>query len=129
VFGWQNGEQSQRQGGAENAQGNRNLPQPPSLAQAIASILESWDEQTEFLRQFLANSARCGNGARNATAPAPTNYGDFTATHPLLFTEAGEPLVADHWLQVIESKFRLLHCIEVQKTLFATQQMCGDAST
>jgi hypothetical protein len=27
--------------GAENAQGNRNLPPPPSLTQAIASILES----------------------------------------------------------------------------------------
>jgi hypothetical protein len=30
--------------------------------------------------------------------------------------------------QVIESKFRLLHCTEVQKTLFAAQQLCGDAS-
>jgi hypothetical protein len=36
--------------------------------------------------------------------------------------------VADHWLRVIESKFRLLRCIEVQKTLFATQQLQGDAS-
>jgi hypothetical protein len=35
---------------AENAQGNGNLPPPPSLAQAIASILESRDEQTELLR-------------------------------------------------------------------------------
>jgi hypothetical protein len=40
------------------------------------------------------------------------------ATHPLLFTEVGEPLVADHWLQVMESKFMLLCCTEVQKTLF-----------
>jgi hypothetical protein len=30
--------------------------------------------------------------------------------------------------RVIESKFRLLHCTEVQKTLFAAQQLCGDAS-
>jgi hypothetical protein len=29
---------------------------------------------------------------------------------------------------VIESKFGLLHCTEVQKTLFTTQQLCGDAS-
>jgi hypothetical protein len=29
---------------------------------------------------------------------------------------------------VIESKFGLLHCTEVQKTLFATQQLHGDAS-
>jgi hypothetical protein len=28
----------------------------------------------------------------------------------------------------MESKFGLLHCTKVQKTLFATQQLCGDAS-
>jgi hypothetical protein len=28
----------------------------------------------------------------------------------------------------MESNFRLLHCIEVQKTLFAAQQLRGDAS-
>jgi hypothetical protein len=65
----------------------------------------------------MANSARDCHGARNASAPAPTTY-----------TEAGEPLEADHWLRVIESKFGLLHCTEVQKTLFAAQQLCGDTS-
>jgi hypothetical protein len=38
------------QTGVESAQGNRNLPPPLILAQAIASILESRDEQTELLR-------------------------------------------------------------------------------
>jgi hypothetical protein len=89
------------------------------LPQAIASILESRDEQTELLRQLVANSTRGGNGARNA--PASTTYSDFTATHPPLFTEAGEPLEAEHWLQVMESKFGLLRCTEVQKNLFAAQ--------
>jgi hypothetical protein len=81
---------------AENSQGNRNPPPPPSLAQAIASILEFHDEQTELLWQLITNSTRGGNGARNALAPAPTTYSDFMATHPPLFTEAGEPLKADH---------------------------------
>jgi hypothetical protein len=69
----------------------------------------------------MTNSARGGNGARNAPAPAPapTTYNDFVVTHPPLFTKAGEPLEADHWLRVMESKFGLLCCIEVQKTLFA----------
>jgi hypothetical protein len=35
--------------GAENSQGNRNPPPPPSLAEAIVLILESRDEQTELL--------------------------------------------------------------------------------
>jgi hypothetical protein len=43
-----------------------------------------------------------GNGARNApasaSAPTPTTYDDFAATHPPLFTEAGEPLESNHWL-------------------------------
>jgi hypothetical protein len=98
------------------------------LAQAIASILESHDEQTELLRQLMAKSSHMGNGARNAPAIASTTYSDFTITHPLLFTEAGEPLEANHWLRVMESKFGLLRCTEVQKTLFATQQLRGGAS-
>jgi hypothetical protein len=77
----------------------------------------------------VANSTRGGNGAKNASAPAPTTYSDFAAAHPPPFTEAGEPLEADHWLRAIESKFGFLRCTEVQETLFATQQLCGDAST
>jgi hypothetical protein len=99
------------------------------LAQAIASILESRDEQTELLRQLIANSTRGGNGARNALVSAPTTYSDFASTHPPLFMKAGEPLEADRWLRVIESKFGLLRCTEVQKTLFTAQQLQGDASS
>jgi hypothetical protein len=62
---------------AESSQGNGNPPPPPSLAQAIASILESRDEQTELLWQLMVNSTHGGNGARNAPAPAPTTYGNF----------------------------------------------------
>jgi hypothetical protein len=58
--------------GAENSQGNGNPPPPLSLAQAIASILDSHDEQTELLRQLIANSTRGGSGERNDPAPAPT---------------------------------------------------------
>jgi hypothetical protein len=57
-----------------------------------------------------------------------TTYNDFGATNPPLFNEVGEPLEADHWLRVIESKFELLHCIEGQKTLFTTQQVHGDTN-
>jgi hypothetical protein len=64
----------------------------------------------------MANSARGGNGVRNA--PAPTTYGDFTTTHPPLFTEVGEPLEVDHWLRLMEPKFGLLCRTKVQKTLF-----------
>jgi hypothetical protein len=71
---------------------------------------------------------RGGNWARNAPAPALTTYSDFRATHLPLFTEAGEPLEADHWLWVMESQLMLLCCTEVQKTLFAAQQLRGEVS-
>jgi hypothetical protein len=48
------------------------------------------------------------------------------ATQPLTFTEAGEPLEADHWLRTIESKCELFNCTKNQKTLFAAQQLLGD---
>jgi hypothetical protein len=80
-----------------------------------------------LLRQLIANSTRGSNGAKNAPAPAPTTYNDFAVMHPLLFTEAGETLEADHWLWVMESKFGLLCCTEVLKTLFVAQQLRSDA--
>jgi hypothetical protein len=74
---------------------NGNPPPPPTLAQAIASILESWDEQTELLWQLVANSAptRGGNGARNNHAQAPTTYGNFAATHPLVTPRVTKSLI------------------------------------
>jgi hypothetical protein len=36
-------------------------------------------------------------------------------------------LEADHWLRTVESKFELLNCTENHKTLFAVQQLLGDA--
>jgi hypothetical protein len=56
-----------------------------------------------------------------------SSYFDFLATQPLEFTETTDPLEANHWLHVTESKFKLLHCSEFQKTLFAAQQLCGSA--
>jgi hypothetical protein len=51
---------------------------------------------------------------------------EFLATPPT-FTEASESLEVDHWLCTIKSKFDLLNCTENQKTLFAAQQLLGDA--
>jgi hypothetical protein len=50
-----------------------------------------------------------------------TSYTDFLAMHPPTFAEAIDLLEADKWLRIIESKFGLLHCTEIQKTLFAVQ--------
>jgi hypothetical protein len=57
-----------------------------------------------------------------------SSYTDFLATHPPLFIEASDPLEADNWLRITESKFGLLHFTEFQKTLYATQQFRGPAN-
>jgi hypothetical protein len=46
-----------------------------------------------------------------------SSYTDFLAMHPPTFIEAADPLEADNWLRIIDSKFGLLHCTEFQKTL------------
>jgi hypothetical protein len=75
----------------------------------------------------MNNSAHGGNGARNAKGQAAATYAEFLATRPSTFAEAGEPLEDDHWLHTIESKFGLLRCTYHQKTLFAAQQLLGNA--
>jgi hypothetical protein len=77
----------------------------------------------------MTNAAHGGNVTRNIPAPALTTYGDFVATHPPIFIEAGEPLEANHLLCAIDSKFGLLHYTEQQKIPFTVQQLWGDAST
>jgi hypothetical protein len=57
-----------------------------------------------------------------------TSYPDFLAMHPSMFVEATDPLEADNWLRIIESKFGLLRCTEIQKTLLAGQQLHGPVS-
>jgi hypothetical protein len=56
-----------------------------------------------------------------------SSYSDFLVTHPPVFTDVTDPLEADSWLHTTESKFRLLHCTEYQKTLYIAQQLQGSA--
>jgi hypothetical protein len=44
--------------------------------------------------------------------PVMDSCTDFLATHPLMFVEAADPLEADNWLRMIESKFGPLHYTE-----------------
>jgi hypothetical protein len=76
---------------------------------------------TENLVQHEVRPPHCQPGVE-------TSYTNFLATHPPMFAEAIDPLEADSWLRIIESKFGLLHCIEIQKTLFVAQQLHGPVS-
>jgi hypothetical protein len=59
-----------------------------------------------------SHSPLSGRLLRSFKVQTPTTYGEFVATHPSTFVEVREPLEADHWLHMIEPKFRLLRCTE-----------------
>jgi hypothetical protein len=111
---------STRDGSAEaeaTPQNGHSLPQP-TLAQVIASICESRDEQTILLHHLVTNSNCEGLAVSNAWDQEWRSYVEFLATQPPTFTEAREPLEADHWLRTIEFKFELFNYTKNQKTLF-----------
>jgi hypothetical protein len=58
-------------------------------------------------------------------------YQEFLSTQPPLFTKADDPLDADVWLRVMESKFPLLTRAfpDDTKTHFAAQQLRRPART
>src|SRR5437762_7700780 len=61
--------------------------------------------------------------------PQAATYGDFAGTHPPIFSKAEDPLEANSWLRLMESKFELLTCSEEQKTIFAAHQLRGPAAS
>jgi hypothetical protein len=46
---------------------------------------------------------------------------EFSKTRPPLFVKAEEPLEADEWVRVMEQKFGLIRCTEMQNPMFAAQ--------
>src|SRR5438105_15617761 len=61
--------------------------------------------------------------------PQMASYSDFAGTQPPIFTKTDDPLEADNWLRLMESKFELLVCTEEQKTLFASHWLRSPAAS
>jgi hypothetical protein len=102
------------------------LPLPPTLQELMA-------QQNEILRQLAQHQPppQHYGGGDHQRHPAAATYQEFLSTQPPLFTRADDPLDADVWLRVVESKFPLLNGVfsEVTKVRFATQQLRGPART
>jgi hypothetical protein len=105
-------------------------PVPPTLAEAIAALVNATADNTRFLREMAGQQQFQQQAGRGyPQGPRETTYLDFSETRPPLFVKAEDPLEADEWIRVIEQKFGLLRCSETQKPLFAAQQLRGPAST
>jgi hypothetical protein len=96
----------------------RGTPPPPSSPISLEQLLAT---QNELMRLLTENLVQCEVRSPHRQPGVETSYTNFLVTHPPMFTKAIDPLEEDNWLRIIESKFGLLYCSEVQKTLFAAQ--------
>jgi hypothetical protein len=102
-------------------------PQPPTMQELMA-------QQNEILRQLAQHQPppqHYGGGDHHQHAPAAATYQEFLSTQSSFFTRAEDPLDADVWLRVVESKFPLLNgeCSDATKVRFTAQQLRGPTRT
>jgi hypothetical protein len=100
---------------------NKRIPPPPPPPPTLQELMA---QQNEILRQLAQRQPppQHYGGGDHQRHPAATTYQEFLSTQPPLFTRAEDPLDADVWLRVVESKFPLLNgvCSDVTKVRFAT---------
>jgi hypothetical protein len=86
---------------------NGQVPPPPPPAPTVQELMA---QQNEILRQLLQRQPHPQHYGRGQPQrpPAAATYQEFLSTQSPLFTKAEDPLDADVWLRVIESKFPLL---------------------
>src|SRR5437764_7550231 len=114
-----------RRAAESSQQGAENNPPPPpqTLAEVVA-------QQTQILQMLAQNQMQQQQPQGRNGQPQTASYSDFAGTHPPTFAKATEdPLEADNWLRLMESKFELITCTETQKTLFAAHQLRGAAAS
>jgi hypothetical protein len=112
---------------AEQASGSQQPPPPPPN---LAEVMARQTELLNLLVQAQQNQQRQQfRGGREDLNPPVASYQDFLSTQPPFFSKAKEPLDADAWLHIIESKFALLTipCADSSKASFAAQQLRGAA--
>src|SRR5436190_3240003 len=114
-----------RRGAETSQQGAENNPPPPpqTLAEVVA-------QQTQILQMLVQNQVQQQSQPHGCQGqPQLASYSDFAGTHPPIFSKAEDPLGADSWLRLMESKFELLTSTEEQKTLFAAHQLRGPTAS
>jgi hypothetical protein len=101
---------------------NEHIPPPPPPPPTLQELMA---QQNEILRQLAQRQPppQHYGGGDHQRHPAAATYQEFLGTQPPLFTRAEDPLDADVWLRVVESKFPLLSgvCSDVTKVRFTTQ--------
>ncbi|KAM0893298.1 hypothetical protein ACQ4PT_025197 [Festuca glaucescens] len=74
-----------------------------------------------ILEALVRNTAPHGGGG----AVCRDDLSDFLRTQQPVFSQAEDPLDADHWLRTIEQKLSLLRCEDHEKALVTAHQLQG----
>jgi hypothetical protein len=125
--------QTRTHDGVGTSRGREDTPNsprvPPTLAEAIAALVNATTDNTCFLCEMAGNQFQQHGGRAPPQGPCETSYLEFSETRPPLFVKAEDPLEDDEWIIVMEQKFGLTRCTETHKPLFAAQQLRVPAST
>jgi hypothetical protein len=66
-------------------------PVPPTLAEAIAALVNTTADNTRFLREMAGQQFQQPGGRGYQQGPRETSYLDFSETRPPLFVKAEDP--------------------------------------
>jgi hypothetical protein len=85
--------------GARTSRGREDTPNPPpvppTLAEAVAALVNATTDNTRFLSEMASNQFQQHGGRAPTQGPRETTYLKFSETRPSLFIKAEEPLEAD----------------------------------
>jgi hypothetical protein len=84
------------QNGAGTSRGGEETPNlppvPPTLAEAIAALVNATADNTRFLREMARHQFHQQGGRGQPQGPRDTMYLEFSETRPPLFVKEEEPL-------------------------------------
>jgi hypothetical protein len=104
--------------GESNSQ-EANTPSPPPLT--LEQVLALQAQMLQTMQQTLVNLH-----TQPQVPPPPRDWlGDFQRTKPPTFSYVVEAMDADDWLNSVEKKLQVVHCINHEKVLLAFHQLSG----
>jgi hypothetical protein len=96
-------------------------PPPPHTPVSLEQLL---DTQNDLMHLIVENEmCHMAEHQQPQHQYRDSSYSAILATHPPVFSDVTDPQEADNWLLMTESKFRILHYTEYQKTLYIAQQL------
>jgi hypothetical protein len=99
------------QDGASTSRGREATPNPPpvppTLAEAIAALVNAIADNTRFLREMAGQQFQQQGGRGYQQGPRETSYLDFSETRPPLFVKAEDLLEANEWVRVMSRNLDL----------------------